>query len=941
MTTVRRSKQRKKPAASDKADNNKAVAKKKAAKKSSEAPAKAAPAVTQQATTQPAGTQEVQESASLSQSVRDGTLFGLIARWSCNNAWLVVLTFFVLAFGGATLAVQKLRVDTDPNLMISADLPFKQDFKAFNETFPAVDANFVFVVDAQQPEVAKDSAFRLAERLRASPDLFANVLAPGTGKFYDDRGILYASSQEVEKLVSGIVQAGPMLKGLADQPNLAGFSGLLNEVTAYTQAGRAPDGFAGFLDKAAGTVEAETVGDYKSFDWTAISDDGPKLEGTRWYVLTKPILDFTQLEAAAGPMSAARALLNDPQVTGNGAVTVRLTGEAAMDAEEFEAVTKGAAVAGIVSFIIVSLTIFFGLPSLRLMFPAMALIVLGFLINAGFATVAIGYLNMISVAFAVLFIGLGVDYAVHVVLRYAEERARGLGRTDAAVEAVTKMGPALGLCTLTTALAFLAFVPTNFVGMAQLGIIASGGMVIAFVASITLIPAILKLIPDNQRKIEAKLAHKVANEKAPGEQTSSVRAIASLAVIAIALAALFSFPQARFDGDPVNLKDPDAPSVSAFLELAKEEAGVHYTAEYLSGAGPQAREMAEKFRALPIVDKVMMVEEFLPADQDTKLAELGKLNDLVPRTVNSEADIGAAARSRMLQIISRNMSALTETSDAPADLKASAVRMKAAVDGFIEVKGNDEAAVRKLEDSLFQGLPALLGDINQLGTTSKVTIDTLDESIRERYVAPDGRWRLEISPSGDMRDEGKLYEFVDAVKAVSGEAIGAAVNVAGSARTVAQSMIMATLAAFVLVVLIVWPALRKVRDVALVLSPLLLASSLMIGYTVVFNSPFNFANVIVLPLLLGLGVDSSIHYVMRAREGNKGTDVTGTSTPRAVMISAMTTIGSFGTLWLSAHRGMASMGELLTIAILVTLVCTLVVLPQLIEWAYKKTPRSG
>ncbi|MDX1717801.1 MAG: MMPL family transporter [Anderseniella sp.] len=870
------------------------------------------------------------------QSVRDGSAFGAVARWSCGHAWFVVLAFLALAIGGATLAATKLKVDTDPNLMISADLDFKQSFKRFNETFPAVDANFVFVVDSEDPEQAKDAAFRLAEKLRSQPSLFAHVLAPGTGKFFEDYGILYAKPEEVEKLVSGIVQAGPMLKGLADQPNLAGLSGLLNEVTAYTQAGRAPDGFAGFLNNAAATVEAETAGSPRPMDWTAISDDDPKLTDTRWFVLTKPILDFTQLEAAAAPMSAARALLEDPEITGNGVATVRLTGEAAMDAEEFEAVTKGAITAGIVSFIIVSITIFLGLPSLRLIIPAMALIILGFLINAGFATVSIGYLNMISVAFAVLFIGLGVDYAVHVVLRYAEERARGLSRTDAAEAAVTKMGPALGLCTLTTALAFLAFVPTSFVGMAQLGIIASGGMVIAFVASITLIPAMLKLIPDNHAKIERKLAHKVANETVPGNNSSHVRMLATVLVITIAGIALATFPQARFDGDPVNLKDPDAPSVKAFLEVASEEAGVHYTAEYLTDAGPKAREMAEKFRALPIVEKVVMVEEFLPAGQEAKLAELGKLTNLVPRSVNTESDIGAPARSRMLEIISNNMTALVGTGDAPEDLKAAAARMKSAIEAFRNNRGSDDEAVKGLENSLFSGLPALMGDINRLATTAKVTIESLDETIRERYVASDGRWRLEISPRADMRDEGKLYEFVDAVKSVSDDAMGPAINVAGSARAVAQSMIMATLAALVLVVLIVWPALRNVRDVALVLAPLLLASTLMVGYTVVFDAPFNFANVIVLPLLLGLGVDSSIHYVMRAREGDNGTDVTGTSTPRAVLISAMTTIGSFGTLWLSAHRGMASMGELLTIAILVTLVCTLVVLPQLIEWAYSK-----
>jgi hypothetical protein len=173
------------------------------------------------------------------QSVRDGSAFGAVARWSCGHAWFVVLAFLALAIGGATLAATKLKVDTDPNLMISADLDFKQSFKRFNETFPAVDANFVFVVDSEDPEQAKNAAFRLAEKLRSQPSLFAHVLAPGTGKFFDDYGILYAKPEEVQKLVTGIVQAGPMLKGLADQPNLAGLSGLLNEVTAYTQAGRA------------------------------------------------------------------------------------------------------------------------------------------------------------------------------------------------------------------------------------------------------------------------------------------------------------------------------------------------------------------------------------------------------------------------------------------------------------------------------------------------------------------------------------------------------------------------------------------------------------------------------------------------------------------------------------------------------------------------------
>ena len=299
---------------------------------------------------------------------------------------------------------------------------------------------------------------------------------------------------------------------------MAGLSGVLNEITAYTQAGRAPEGVEVFLDAIARTVNGETSGQQVPLDWSGLggTDDGPTLTEKRWFVLSQPILDFSEIESAARPMAEARRLMADPAITADGKVTVQLTGEAALNAEEFEAVTKGAAIAGVISFVLVTVTVFFGLPAMVLIVPALSLIILGFLINAGFATLSVGYLNMISVAFAVLFIGLGIDYAVHVVLRFAEHRAKGESGSDAAVNAVRKTGPALALCTVTTALAFLAFTPTDFVGMAQLGIIAAGGLVIAFVASITLVPAILTLLPGKQEKFARNMAQPQVGERQRG-----------------------------------------------------------------------------------------------------------------------------------------------------------------------------------------------------------------------------------------------------------------------------------------------------------------------------------------------------------------------------------------------------------------------------------------
>jgi predicted RND superfamily exporter protein len=181
------------------------------------------------------------------------------------------------------------------------------------------------------------------------------------------------------------------------------------------------------------------------------------------------------------------------------------------------------------------------------------------------------------------------------------------------------------------------------------------------------------------------------------------------------------------------------------------------------------------------------------------------------------------------------------------------------------------------------------------------------------------------------------------VREVAPNATGAPIEIVGAAGVVSSAMLFATLAAFALVILVLVPVLGRLIDVLLVLAPLVLAALLLLGYTVVAQSPFNFANVIVLPLLIGLGAHSSIHYVMRAREEAGKHEIEETSTPRAVLLSALTTIASFGTLWLSSHRGVSSMGEHLTVAIVITLVCTLLVLPQLIHWAigHKEPPLTG
>jgi hypothetical protein len=419
-----------------------------------------------------------------------------------------------------------------------------------------------------------------------------------------------------------------------------------------------------------------------------------------------------------------------------------------------------------------------------------------------------------------------------------------------------------------------------------------------------------------------------------------LRAASTGAVLMLAGASVFLLPQVRFDGDPVNLKDPSSSAVVEFERILAEEPGQVYAAQVLSQPGEPARERVATLEALPVVAEVRTVDDFVPANQDEKIAVLQALQDQVATEVDFARPIEPADRRSAFDQLTEDLGAIAAVKNAPQDLTAAAGRWRQALTGL----GSGEPEVlARLEQAYFAQLPALIEQLRQITTVDPVTLDNLDSDIRDLYVAPDDRWRLEVVPSQDMTQEANMERFASAVREVAPNATGAPIEIVGAAGVVSSAMLFATLAAFALVILVLVPVLGRLVDVALVLVPLVLAALLMLGYTVVAQSPFNFANVIVLPLLIGLGAHSSIHYVMRAREEAGRHEIGETSTPRAVLLSALTTIASFGTLWLSSHRGVSSMGEHLTVAIVITLVCTLLVLPQLIHWTIggKDRPLTG
>lgn len=883
--------------------------------------------------TRPHKETKAQASKTQAPKTREMNIYGHIAGFSAVQSSKILAIWMAMAVVSMVLAFTSLEINTDPGKMIDSQLPFRKLYTDFTQSFPANDNNFIVVVNAAKGKQAREASRALVESFASRKDLFSDVYAPGLGTFFDDYGILYLPEQEINDIVTRTRQSGDLLKILTASPNLVGLAQVLQQLVPAIKAGKSPDAITGFLHEAKKTVAGRIKNRPVLLNWAATVTGDADQEPKRWFISVKPVLDFSEIDPSEVALKEAKKIISDPEITRNGAVKISLTGEAALNGEEFQSVTQGAALAGIVSFVLVTIVIWLGMPVARLIVPALSLLVIGFMVNIGFATVAVGSLNMISVAFAVLFIGLGIDYAIHTVLRYWEERIRGRENLQAIAAAAHHAGPALALCTLTTSLAFLAFVPSDFVGMAQLGIIAAGGIVVALLAALTLIPAVLSKM--NITPTEKHLRHTPALPKPVWQH---LRLGTTVFTVMVAIAAIVLLPDVRFDGDPVNLKDPKSPSVVAFRELLKSQPGEAYAAQIIVKDAQTAEKLVPQLQQLDSVKSVRWADSFLPVRQQAKLQQLALLRGIVPSEPLEIIEVSPAKRRKALADIQAALLKIELSAKASDKLRHEASTLRRALIVLSIPKVASDETLTLLEHDMFLQLPGLLHKLGKMSVTEPLDIQTLDVDIAKRYVTGDGRWRLEVIPRDDLGNEIALRAFVADVRKLAPNVTGTPVEITGAADVVSNAMRMATIIAFGLVLLVLIPVLRSAVPITLVLAPLILSALLLLAYTVIFKSPFNFANVIVLPLLLGLGVDSAIHYVMRAREDGAKRQVVDTTTPRAVLISAMTTIGSFGTLWLSSHKGTSSMGELLTIAIIITLITTLIVLPQFIAWTIGRGP---
>lgn len=861
---------------------------------------------------------------------RDG---GSIAAESLYRHPLTVLALvLLLAAASLIYSAQNLKINTDTTDMIAADVPFRQNHLALQRAFPAFKDTIVAVIDGDTPEASDEAVKTLAAAMAADSRHFSKVEIPGGDPFFERHGLLYLDLDTLTALGDRLAEAQPLLAALAADPNLKGFSDFIRLALEQRGSADMPEPLDRLFEELAEVVEAARDGRPKDLSWQERLDIGSgRGGGKRRLLIAEPRSDYGSLAPAADAIQATRALAGELGIDGESGPALRLTGSAVIEHEELRTVSSGAIWAGLSATAGVAFLLVFGLGSIRLIAATLITLLVGLIITAGFATLLIGRLNLISVTFAVLFVGLGVDFGIHLCLRYKEELQRRRPQNDALGRTVRAVARPLSLSAICAGLGFIAFVPTDYRGLAELGIISATGMAVAWLASLMLLPALLRLMP-----LEAKGRDQAAPPSGPAWTERHASSILGIAVIA-AVCLVPLLPRVTFDFNPLNLKDPNSESVATFLALERNPDTATNVISVLAPTLDAGERAAARLRGTPGIGDVITLSSFVPDDQAEKLELidgmaffLGSLSPAADGTIDGEARKAA---------FDQLVAALGQADPAEG---SGGRRFLDSLKAFAaETSGKSAAALLDLERRLTRYLPNLLARLDRALQANEVSLDTLPESLRENWVNESGQAKVMARPAIGIQDNRSLQRFADAALDAAPNATGTPVIITEAGRVVVSAFVKASVIAFSLIAIVLIVVLRRPMDVLLVLAPLALAILFTAGTSVFLDLQLNFANVIVLPLLLGLGVSGAIHVVMRRRAIRSQAASDGPiSTPRAVLFSALTTIASFGSLAISPHPGMASMGLLLTVAILWSLVCTLVILPALFALVepFRSTP---
>jgi len=854
----------------------------------------------------------------------------LILKYSRSLLILILCVTGILLF----FTIRNFKVNTNLTEMISNDLPYQQVLLKFHEEFPGLVRSIVVVVEGGSPNQTRRARNVLAERLRRENTLFKSVYAPGEDPFFDKNGLLYLSLEELEQQGDSLAEMQPFLALLSQDFTLSGLFTVLEQVVNQDDISiKDNEPLIRLFNDLSQTLQSVAQGKKYRMSWQDLVLEESATSPQKQFIVLQTNNDQQIKNPAKQTIKTVRQAAEQLHLKENYGITISITGTPVVNYEDMRSVRTDITIASLISFVMVGIILYLGLGSFRLVCAGLATLMTGLAWTIGFAILVIGQLNMISVTFVVLFIGLGIDFSIQIFLRYKEFFAAGKGHGQAISEAVNVTFNTLLICTISTAIGFYVFVPTAYIGASELGLIAGTGMFFILLASITMLPILMNLLPAKTTcslplPIGGSIATLVSKYPRP------ILAGAAVAVVGSCLL----LPKVSFDANPFNLSDPRSESVQTAMALFTGDKSSPWTISVMAANEQEAEKTAQRLRQLPQVKSAVTINNLIPKNQNEKLEQIEDMALVMP-------PVPQQPKTQAAQQYQPDTTALVELSQS-LDAAISSGRLKGrelsaiknladnmhAFEQRLTGAKQDTILFDRLDSALLPDLELLLTRLNMLVQASEVNLNQLPGDLTSRYLSNSGLYRIQVFPRNDLRNVHNLKEFVAAVQTISPEATDQPVTILGAATTIASAFRNATIMAFILITLFLRFVMKTWVEVLLMMLPLLLALCYSMAAAVLLNISFNFANIIVVPLLLGIGVDSGIHIIHRVKETRGGEiHILETSTSRAVLFSSLTTVMSFGSLALMHHAGTAGMGKLLTLSVVLMIFCMLILLPAYLE----------
>jgi len=841
--------------------------------------------------------------------------------WVTRHAMLALVLLAVATALLSWVAVTQFRMNSDLSKLITQETDWRVDFDRFEASFPQLVRTAVVVVSGESLKKVEIATARVVDYLEAHPEYFTSVAAPGSEAFFRDHALLYMDFDELDDLTDRLAEAQPWLTAVAEDPSMRGVMRLV----ADGLENDAPAGFAKVLDLLADSAARILANTDGTIWW---SDELFATEGTRYQLVS------LQASVASGEVVTDAQVVNQlrtmvaaleiPQ-----GVQLRLTGELTLQREEIEAALKGVSMAGWAALVLLLLVLVVGVRSGKIIVATFTMLAIGIIWTSAYAMLTVGEYNTLSLIFLVMFFGLGVDFALHFSLRFQEAVNRGVADVENALVTSTRsVGRAISLCTLTTALGFLGFWPTDYQGLADLGVISAGGMAIAWFLTFTFLPAFYALagaprahemeMPTSELIIHWLIRH---------------RPVVISVVLLSGVVAAFGASKASFDYSVLALKDPQSESMRTLRTLQDEGLSTDYQLVVVSEQPLDEQALQH----LAVVDEVRIPADLVPTEQVDKRYTIDDLQQMLWSALEPKqlkpSPLPDALRAQGRDVLSSLDAALLASSSATSVPVATLDNFRSQLMAML---ASDDETLLSWQTAVITNLQDELAWLRRATAVEEVTFEQLPASMRDRLVTDTGEQLSVILPAQDITAVNDLSEFITDVRELVPNATGRPVIEWGVGRIVVKAFKEALVVAVVSITLVLILALRRSVLVALILLPLVLTVLFCLALGVVFDQSINMANILVLPLIFGLGVDNGIHVVDRYLGEGDVDHLLHSSTPRAVLLSTLTTIGTFLALSLSPHAGTASIGILLTIAIGFLLLFTIFLLPVLLS-ASKRT----